>query len=142
MASPRSFYSRASSRTPTRRASRDYGDAQLSLVVYDFAGQDPYLATHPLFMTAESLYVLTGRLDELASDVPEEASAARRRLKSWMRLIHARTPSAKVVVVLTHADTMAGNTERIQRMSHTPQPHLLFLQLTTVLVCHSHVKRD
>lgn len=39
--------------------------APLSTIVYDFAGQQTYAATHPLFMTSDALYMVVTRLDHL-----------------------------------------------------------------------------
>ncbi|GLD95631.1 hypothetical protein PINS_up004308 [Pythium insidiosum] len=86
--------------------------------VWDFAGQDVYKATHAVFFTKHTLFLLCIDLSLYARKLEEAHSAPRSKRERimnefvkenvlcWLRLIFARQPDARVVLVGTKADLL------------------------------------
>lgn len=68
---------------------------EVSLSVWDFAGQDVYYATHQLFLTSHAVYLLVFDL---------RADAWDRALDYWLDSLRARVKQARVLLVGTHLD--------------------------------------
>jgi hypothetical protein len=65
--------------------------------VWDFSGNEAYYITHPLFMSARSLYLLVFRLsDDLDRSI--------RKLDYWLQLANCRSGNAPVLLVGTNLD--------------------------------------
>ncbi|XP_070559117.1 leucine-rich repeat serine/threonine-protein kinase 2-like isoform X2 [Ptychodera flava] len=69
---------------------------QYCLSTWDFAGQEDFYSTHPIFLSQRSLYLVVYDV----SRGPEEVKT----LKPWLLTIHARSPQSPVIVVGTHKD--------------------------------------
>ena len=80
----------------------------MNLLLFDFAGQQEYYATHHLFLTKRALYVL-------AFDVSKFSSATfADQVQFWVDAISDRVPGAKLIVCGTHADKLdAANARRL-----------------------------
>ena len=80
----------------------------MNLLLFDFAGQQEYYATHHLFLTKRALYVL-------AFDVSKFSSATfADQVQFWVDAISDRVPGAKLLVCGTHADKLdAANARRL-----------------------------
>ena len=71
-------------------------DTHIRLSSWDFGGQDIYHATHQLFLSDSSLFVLVWN----ARQGWEQA-----KLQYWLDIIKARAPHARVILVATHASS-------------------------------------
>ena len=67
----------------------------LTIFTWDFGGQEIYQATHQLFLTRRSVYLLVWN----AGQGPEVC-----RLRFWLDTISTLAPDAKILLVATHAD--------------------------------------
>lgn len=67
----------------------------LAISTWDFGGQEIYQATHQLFLTQRSVYLLVWN----ARQGPEVC-----RLRFWLDTISTLAPDAKILLVATHAD--------------------------------------
>ncbi|KAJ0404158.1 hypothetical protein P43SY_008716 [Pythium insidiosum] len=86
--------------------------------VWDFAGQDVYKATHAVFFTKHTLFLLCIDLSLYSRKLEEAHSAPRSKRERimnefvkenvlcWLRLIFARQPDARVVLIGTKADLL------------------------------------
>jgi internalin A len=82
------------SAAPNRRILSGEADT-LEVQSSDFGGQEVYFATHPLFFTSKSVYLITwdGR------NTPDLGV-----LRKYLRTVRCRAPDSPVVLVATHAD--------------------------------------
>ncbi|XP_077988732.1 leucine-rich repeat serine/threonine-protein kinase 2-like [Glandiceps talaboti] len=78
---------------PVRRGSKK---VQYCLSTWDFAGQEDFYSTHPIFLSQRALYLVVYDV----SRGPEEVQT----LRPWLLTIHARSPHSPVIVVGTHKD--------------------------------------
>ena len=112
------------------------GESVVSMDVWDFAGQELYYASHPLFLSSRALYILVHNLSKplLAQAQPCVRQGTRdislkntknetnlENLLSWLATIHSITqvkgePDGRlsylrppVLIVGTHADKPAGD---------------------------------
>ncbi|CAN0103048.1 unnamed protein product, partial [Laminaria digitata] len=79
----------------------------LEISIWDFAGQADYYASHQIFLTKGSLFLLVvdlqALLREAASEV-EEGGDPHGRVHRWLDMLHLRVPRAAVALVGTHCD--------------------------------------
>ncbi len=75
--------------------------------LWDFSGNEAYYATHPLFMSARSVYVLVFRLSD-------ELDAITRKLDYWLQLANCRSGNAPVLLVGTHLDSKRCSKEYLE----------------------------
>ncbi|CAM9927508.1 unnamed protein product, partial [Laminaria digitata] len=79
----------------------------LDISIWDFAGQADYYASHQIFLTKGSLFLLVVDLQALlmedASGV-EEGGDPHGRVHRWLDMLHLRVPGAAVALVGTHCD--------------------------------------
>ncbi|CAN0383573.1 unnamed protein product, partial [Scytosiphon promiscuus] len=79
----------------------------LEVSIWDFAGQADYYASHQLFLTRGSLFLLVVDLEalftEAASEVEKDGDR-HGRVYRWLEMLHLRVPGAAVALVGTHTD--------------------------------------
>lgn len=77
----------------------------IEYIIFDFAGQESYYASHALYMTERSIYVLVVDLadEDWSKSNPGQTNAAERACL-WLDSIQARAPGAAVMLVGTKAD--------------------------------------
>eukprot|EP00026_Physarum_polycephalum_P000022 Phypoly_transcript_00022.p1 GENE.Phypoly_transcript_00022~~Phypoly_transcript_00022.p1 ORF type:complete len:3281 (-),score=556.54 Phypoly_transcript_00022:159-8669(-) len=73
----------------------------ITLNVWDFAGQEIYYTTHQFFLSERSIYVVVWNLLE------EETAS---RIEFWLQSINARANGSGVILVGTHADEVQRGT--------------------------------
>lgn len=73
----------------------------LEISIWDFAGQADYFASHQIFLTKGSLFLLVVDLQALYND---EDGDPHGRLYRWLEMLHLRVPGAAVALVGTHTD--------------------------------------
>jgi len=71
------------------------GKPPLTISTWDFGGQEIYQATHQVFLTRRSVYLLVWN----ARQGPDVC-----RLRFWLDTISTLAPDAKILLVATHAD--------------------------------------
>lgn len=78
----------------------------LEVSVWDFAGQADYYASHQLFLSKGSLFLLVVDLSALYRDVTEEENTIdpHGRVHRWLEMLQLRVPGAAVALVGTHKD--------------------------------------
>lgn len=98
----------------------------ITLNVWDFAGQEIYYTTHQFFLSERSIYLVVWNLLEgtvfstciilllfimctYSMDTEETAS----RIEFWLQSINARANGAPVIVVGTHSDEVARGTTKL-----------------------------
>ena len=64
-------------------------------MISDFAGQEVYYASHQMFLSSRSVYLLVWNLGQ-----PLKES----RFEYWLNAIKAKSPKAPVIIVGTHLD--------------------------------------
>ncbi|XP_070559106.1 leucine-rich repeat serine/threonine-protein kinase 2-like [Ptychodera flava] len=74
-------------------------DSRFCLSVWDFAGQEDFYSTHPIFLCERSLYLVTYN----ASLDPEQEI---KDLRQWLVTIYSRSPQSPVILVGTHEDEL------------------------------------
>lgn len=83
------------------------GGGPLEISIWDFAGQADYFASHQLFLTHGSLFLLVVDLQALFlerdSGVNKDGDPHGRVFR-WLEVLHLRVPGAAVALVGTHAD--------------------------------------
>ena len=80
-------------------------EEDISIRVFDMAGQDHYIASHQLFFSEGSLFVIVFNLTSSDIDLSNTTSLSLpTRLEFWFRSIQCRSPSGRVILVGTHAD--------------------------------------
>lgn len=91
-------------------------DAQMTLRVWDFGGQEFYHATHPYFLTDHALFLLVwnARLGWRAG-----------RLSYWLEMISVRAPNAPILLVATHLDEHAADLPLAELRARFPQLNIL-----------------
>ncbi|CAM9751787.1 unnamed protein product, partial [Laminaria digitata] len=83
------------------------GFGSLEVSIWDFAGQADYYASHQIFLTKGSLFLLVVDLHALFVEAPsvvEKYGDPRGRVYRWLEMLHLRVPGAAVVLVGTHTD--------------------------------------
>ncbi|CAM9435452.1 unnamed protein product, partial [Laminaria digitata] len=83
------------------------GGGSLEVSIWDFAGQADYYASHQIFLTKGSLFLLVVDLHALFVEAPsvvEEYGDPRGRVCRWLEMLHLRVPGAAVALVGTHTD--------------------------------------
>lgn len=78
-----------------KRKKKPVALGEVSVSVWDFAGQDVYYATHQLFLTSHAVYLLVFDLRVETWD---------RALDYWLDSLRARVKQARVLLVGTHLD--------------------------------------
>ncbi|MDP2437097.1 MAG: COR domain-containing protein [archaeon] len=82
--------------------------SDLTLAIWDFAGQSIYRVTHQFFLTGHGIYLLVYRL----SDPPSVSAAT---LSFWLNSLYSRSlKSSKVILVGTHCDRIPNPIEQQQ----------------------------
>ena len=69
-----------------------------SFSVWDFAGQQEYYATHQVFLSKRSLYLVVWNIKEERQGISE--------LKPWLNNIILRAPESRIIIVATHLDQL------------------------------------
>ena len=72
-----------------------------SFSVWDFAGQQEYYATHQVFLSKRSLYLIVWNVTKEREGISE--------LKPWVNNIVLRAPESRIVIVATHLDLLISN---------------------------------
>jgi GTPase SAR1 family protein len=90
----------------------DRPDARIRLSSWDFGGQDIYHATHQLFLSDRSLFVLLWN----ARQGWEQA-----KLVYWLSIIKARAPHARVILVGTHISSRPADLPLTDLRTSFPQ---------------------
>ncbi|XP_070559105.1 leucine-rich repeat serine/threonine-protein kinase 2-like isoform X2 [Ptychodera flava] len=75
-----------------------YKHEKYCLSTWDFAGQEDFYSTHPMFLSARSLYLVVYDLTKGREEVDS--------LRPWLLTIHARSPGCPVILVGTHEDKL------------------------------------
>lgn len=84
--------------------------APLEISIWDFAGQADYFASHQIFLTKGSLFLLVVDLDALFLDATGKGrndGDPYGRVYRWLEMLHLRVPGAAVGLVGTHCDAEA-----------------------------------
>lgn len=79
----------------------------LEISIWDFAGQADYFASHQIFLTKGSLFLLVVDLHALFLDATGKArndGDPHGRVYRWLEMLHLRVPGAAVALVGTHCD--------------------------------------
>jgi internalin A len=84
----------------------------LVLNTWDFGGQDIYRATHQLFLTRRSLYLVVWNA---------RVGAAQSKLDYWLNTISILAPGSPVILVATHIDERAPDLNVPQYQTDYPQ---------------------
>ncbi|CAH1251249.1 MFHAS1 [Branchiostoma lanceolatum] len=83
----------------------DITEGDVTFLTWDFAGQQDYLVTHPVFITKDALVLLVVNLEKY--ELKDEESY-RRHVGVWIDNISMRVPDAAVLVVGTHLDKVTA----------------------------------
>lgn len=79
----------------------------LEISIWDFAGQADYFASHQVFLTKGSLFLLVVDLQALLLDATSGVGRdgdPHGRVYRWLEMLHLRVPGAAVALVGTHCD--------------------------------------
>ena len=79
----------------------------LEISIWDFAGQADYYASHQIFLTQGTLFLLVVDLRALFVEAARGVEAGgdpHGRVYRWLEMLHLRVPGAAVALVGTHAD--------------------------------------
>lgn len=96
----------------------------LEISIWDFAGQADYYASHQIFLTKGSLFLLVVDLRALfveAATGIHEGGDPHGRVFRWLEMLHLRVPGAAVALVGTHSDEFedaAELEEAVNRLEH------------------------
>lgn len=77
----------------------DGEDDPVTLQLWDFGGQEIYHATHRLFLSNDSLYLLLW-----AEKTEEHSDETRHPVSYWLELIHDLAPNSQVIIVKNQID--------------------------------------
>ena len=83
------------------------GGGPLEISIWDFAGQADYFASHQIFLTKGSLFLLVVDLQALfleATGGVRKGGDPHGRVYRWLEMLHLRVPGAAVALVGTHTD--------------------------------------
>ncbi|XP_066264959.1 malignant fibrous histiocytoma-amplified sequence 1 homolog [Branchiostoma lanceolatum] len=89
-------------------------EGDVTFLTWDFAGQQDYLVTHPVFITKDALVLLVVNLQKYEPDSDE---SYRRHVGVWVENIAMRVPNAVVLVVGTHLDKI-GQQDADAKLEH------------------------
>ncbi|XP_011270287.1 hypothetical protein CAOG_08676, partial [Capsaspora owczarzaki ATCC 30864] len=92
------------------------------LNIWDFAGQELYLASHQFFLGERTIYLVL-------FDVCETISR-NSRLAFWLRSLLSRVPNADVILVGTHIDDQSYTPQRQQEQQGNLEELLCFFKNT------------
>ncbi|XP_035663819.1 malignant fibrous histiocytoma-amplified sequence 1 homolog [Branchiostoma floridae] len=83
----------------------DITEGDVTFLTWDFAGQQDYLVTHPVFITKDALVLLVVNLETYRLG---DEKSYRRHVGVWIDNIAMRVPNAAVLVVGTHLDRVTA----------------------------------
>jgi len=83
-------------------------ELSVKIANWDFAGQEIYYATHQLFLSERSVFLIVFNL----------ASPMHNYIKFWLESVHKRAPGSPVVLVGTHADDERCSEEYLETIRH------------------------
>ncbi|KAI8483914.1 hypothetical protein Bbelb_383040 [Branchiostoma belcheri] len=95
----------------------DITEGDVTFLTWDFAGQQDYLVTHPVFITKDALVLLVVNLERYRLN---DEDSYRREVGVWIDNIAMRVPDASVLPVGTHLDkiTPEDAQEKLDEIFH------------------------
>ncbi len=81
----------------------EYGTSQ-HVTIWDFAGQQEFLATHRLFLRENSVFIVVIKLSKEAGNTLD--NTIEDTLKRWLFIIDQQAPESSIMVVGTHLDEL------------------------------------
>ncbi|XP_078663452.1 uncharacterized protein LOC144906751 [Branchiostoma floridae x Branchiostoma belcheri] len=95
----------------------DITEGDVTFLTWDFAGQQDYLVTHPVFITKDALVLLVVNLERYRLN---DENSYRREVGVWIDNIAMRVPDATVLPVGTHLDkiTPEDAQEKLDEIFH------------------------
>ncbi|XP_019646424.1 PREDICTED: malignant fibrous histiocytoma-amplified sequence 1 homolog [Branchiostoma belcheri] len=95
----------------------DITEGDVTFLTWDFAGQQDYLVTHPVFITKDALVLLVVNLERYRLN---DEDSYRREVGVWIDNIAMRVPDATVLPVGTHLDkiTPEDAQEKLDEIFH------------------------
>lgn len=126
----------------------------LEISVWDFAGQADYFASHQIFLTKGSLFLLVVDLRALFVEATSGAEDGdpNGRVYRWLEMLHIRVPGAAVALVGTHTDAaefedLAKLEEAVDRLERrkckareTRGICVVYVTIVAEFMAHLHVK--